>query len=367
MKNNLEYFLKTIDQINESINILLEQGVIERPSGSNVKKEKFIVIEDGKAIPNDGKNYIHLKDAKAYKGDVKVGDEIEIEVIDFEAMDEQTLIETIREYSEDGKISAQDLQQIAIAAGSSRFRRTAIGMIKIGGKIEKAAKTVMLLKRYKKVIPHSDCYCARLFDENKDETVTPPKPDKSVYMSTVAGYLDVVQKQFEDTWDECEKNYPELYSDESKRTDLLSTCESLEGWYEDANSVLDKIISDLQQYFKITGIDVKNKKLASSEEQSIAKTIGLNERVVIHFEDPFKNKSGTLVYAAGSDKRFEIGTYKETGKTVKLIDGANKWYFEFQTPAKKTVQSGSAWPDDGTGNPDGTLSVSWKGYIVKYE
>lgn len=366
MKNNLEYFLKTIDQINESINRLLEQGVIERPSGSNVRKEKFIVIEDGKDIPNDGKNYIHLKDAKAYKGDVKVGEEIEIEVIDFEAMDEQTLIETIRKYSEEGKISESDLQKIAIAAGSSKFRRTALGMIRIGSKLEKVAKTVILLKRYKKVIPHSDCYCAKLFNDNKDETRVPHEPSKTVYMSKVSGYIAAVQKEFEETWDECENNYPELIRKEDERNVVLANCDTLESWYDDAKSVLTTIINDLGKYFKITGIDVKNKKLASGEEQSVAKTIGLNERITIHFEDPFKNKSGTVVYGT-RDVRFEIGTYKEVGKTVKLIDGRNTWYFEFETPATKQIQSGSAWPDDGSGNPDSSLSVSWKGFIVKYD
>ena len=368
MKKNLGYYLNTISQLNESIyNLLNEDGIIEKPAGSNIKKELFLVIEDGKTLPNDGKNYIHLTDAKPYKNDVKVGDEIELDTIDYEEMEESDLIKTIQQQLIDGKISEKDLQQIAIAAGSSKFRRTAIGVVKVGGKLQNVVKTVMLLKRYEKKIPHSDCFCAKLFDDNTDDTVTPPKPNKEDYLSNVSGYLDVVQDEFESTWDECENEYPELIDEADKRSQLLSTCNTIEDWYSDAKEVLDSIISDLGEFFKVTGINVKKKNLSSNaNEDSVAKTIGMNEQITLHFEDDFKNKAGTTIYRSGRDVTFNIGTYKETGSTVKLLEGVYKWYFEFQTAATRKIQKGSVWPDNGHDSPDSSTSVSWKGYIVKY-
>jgi hypothetical protein len=369
MKNNLKHFLNTISQINESIyNLLSEDGIIELPSGSNAKKEIFIVIEDGKTFPNDGKNYINLKDAKVYKSDVKVGDEIELETIDYEEMEEENLIKTLEEQLLDGKLNQKDLEQIAIVAGSSKFRRTAVGIIRVGNKLQTAAKTVMLLKRYEKKIPHSDCYCARLFEDNLDETVTPPVPSKDIYLSSVSGYMDVVQDQFEETWDECEKEYPEIKKDNDKRNELLSTCTTIEDWYTDAKAVLDNIISDLQKYFKITNIDIKKKKLqGDAEDDSIAKQIGMHATITLHFEEDFKDKAGTTIYRSGRDETFDVGTYKETGSTVKLEKGGRKWYFQFQTAQTRKIQAGSVWPDNGHNAPDSSLSTSWKGYIVKYD
>jgi len=328
----------------------------------------FLVIDDGKTLPTDGKNYIHLKDAKTYKNDVKVGDEIELDTIDYEEMEESDLIKTIQQQLIDGKISEKDLQQIAIAAGSSKFRRTAIGVVKVGGKLQNVAKTVMLLKRYEKKIPHSDCFCAKLFDDNIDDISVPNKPSKTTYLSSVIGYLDVVQDEFEATWDECENEFPELIDEEDKRNDLLSTCNTVEDWYTNAKEVLDSIISDLGKFFKVTGVNVKKKSFGSdSNDDSVAKTIGMNEKITLHFEDDFKNKLGTTIHRSGSDVTFNIGTYKETGSTVKLLEGGSKWYFEFQTAAVRKIQKGSVWPDNGHDSPDSSASVSWKGYIVKYK
>ena len=369
MKKNLGNYLNTISQLNESIYKLLnEDGIIEKPLGSNVKKELFLVIEDGKTLPTDGKNYIHLTDAKAYKNDVKVGDEIELDTIDYEEMEESDLIKTIQQQLIDGKISEKDLQQIAIAAGSSKFRRTAIGVVKVGGKLQNVAKTVMLLKRYEKKIPHSDCFCAKLFNDNVDDVgPAPHKPSKTTYLGSLIGYLDVVRDEFEATWDECENEYPDLIDEADKRTDLLSTCNTIEDWYTNAKEVLDSIISDLGKFFKVTGINVKKKSFGGDpDEDSVAKTIGMNEKITLHFEDDFKNKAGTTIYRSGSDVPFNIGTYKETGSTVKLTEGGKKWYFEFQTPQIRKIQKGSVFPDNGHDSPDSTLSVSWKGYIVQY-
>jgi hypothetical protein len=364
----LKKFLDDINSINESINrLIMEDGIISAPPDDvRTVKEIYVVIADGQE-PKDKE--INLKDAKVYKSDVKVGDEIEVPVINFEDMTESEVEQKLRELSEDGKISWKDVEQIALGATSSKVRRTAIGVVKLGPKVAGAAGRLVLLGKLKKKIPHSQCYCVKLFDENKDDTVTPPKPSRDIYEASLSEYIDTVRDEFLMGWDECEENYKKFIDDADERNKALDACPAIEGYFENAQDVLDSIFSSMSKFFDITGINVKKKTL-SKGEKSNAKTIGSYEKVQLHFTKTipaFGGGGGSMCTNcdSGDDEIFTIGTYKEEGDVVRLSLGANTYYFEFDTAIPKKEQKGSVWKDDGTGKP-ASNPVSWQGWIIKY-
>jgi hypothetical protein len=363
----LNKFLENINYINESIDRLIyEQGIIgPPPDGVRTVKQKFIVIEDGKT-PKDTE--ITLKDAKVYKNDAKVGDEIEVPVIDFEDMTDTEVEEKLRELTNDGKISWKDVEQIAVGATSTKLRRTAVGVIKLGPKVIAGAGRLMLLGKLKKKIPHSQCFCVKLFDDNKDETLTPPKPSRGIYESSLVDYIDTVRNEFLEGWDECEEKYKKFIDDETERTKAIDACPAVEDFFSNAKTVLDSILSSMSKYFDVSGIDVEKKSLAKGEK-SVAKTIGSHEKIQLHFTKtiPSFGGGGTMCTNcdSGDDEVFDIGTYKEEGKVVRLVLGSDTYYFQFDTAVPKKEQTGSVWKDDGTGKP-GTNTVSWQGWIIKF-
>ena len=364
----LNKFLENINYINESIDRLInEEGIIgPPPDGVRTIKQKFIVIEDGKP-PKDTE--INLKDAKVYKTDVKVGEEIEIPVIDFEDMTETEVEEKLRELAEDNKISWKDIEQIAVGAASTKLRRTAVGVIKLGPKVIAGAGRLMLLGKLKKKIPHSQCFCVKLFDDNKDETISPPKPSRDIYESSLVDYIDTVRNEFLSGWDECEGKYKKLIDDETERNKALDACPAIEDYFENAKDVLDSILSSMSKFFDVSVVDVEKKSMAKGEK-SIAKTIGSHEKIQLHFTKTipaFGGGSGAMCTNCdnGDDEIFDVGTYKEEGKVVRLVLGSNTYYFEFDTAVPKKEQNGSVWKDDGTGKPSSN-PVSWQGWIIKF-
>ncbi|MHA2009809.1 MAG: hypothetical protein ACXADW_11530 [Candidatus Hodarchaeales archaeon] len=364
--NKLTKFLEDVDIINKSIDLLLEDGIIiKTPNGTNTVKEKYTVIEDGSTAPNDGSNYIELEDSKKYNIDAEVGDIIDVPVINFEDMSEEDIGDSLKEMLDNGDVTWDDIKKIAGASTSGKIRRTAVGAIKVGPKLIVGAGKIMLLRGLKKKIPHSSCFCAKLFEDNIDAGTS--KPSRGTYESELITYIDTVKNQFLSSWDECEKNYDEYIKDETKRQKTLDTCVSLEDWYTDAKAVLNSIISGLQKYYNIKGIDVKKVDLKGGSEKSIAKTIGGYDKVELHFEKDVSNWSSPpgILFANSSTKSFTIGTYIETGETVRLELGRDVYYFQFQKTGKGKMQTGSVWKDDGSGKPMGN-PVSWKGYITKF-
>ena len=212
-------FLENVVYINNSIKVLLnEDGIISPPPDLNTVNEKFTVIEDGKE-PKD--NEINLKNAKKFKTDAVVGEEIDVPVITFEGMGDNEIEEKFREMISDGDINWKDIEQMAIAGSSGKVRRTAVGAIKVTPKVLAASGRLMLLGKLKKDIPHSQCYCVKLFDDNLDSTLTPPKPSRDVYKDSLSDYLDSVVDEFLEGWDECEKKYDNLIDDKSEREKAL--------------------------------------------------------------------------------------------------------------------------------------------------
>jgi hypothetical protein len=362
--NKLEIFLENINYINNSIKTLLgEDNIIApNPSGSNTVNQKFIVIGDGQT-PKE--NEVNLKDAKKYSTDVEIGDEIDIPVISFENMDDTEIEAELKEMIENGDINWVDIKQMTLSGSSGKVRRTAAGAIKIGPKVLMAAGRLALLGKLKKDIPHSQCYCVKLFDSNKDDTVAPPIPSRSVYESSLTNYIDTVSKEFLDGWDECEKIYKKLLTDETKREKALGACPAIEDFWLTAKETLDKILSSLSKYYNIQGIDIEKKTLAGGSK-SVAKSIGENEKIMLHFSKEIKNSTGTVLYNNNSDHTFEIGTYKETGNVVMLTDVSTniKYFLEFGKITKSQEQTGSIYENDG-GKPKSN-PTSWKGWIVKY-
>lgn len=369
----IEEFLENIEFINKSIKKLLnEEGIITLPNGSNAVKEKYIVIADGQT-PNDKE--INLKDAKKYKTDVEVGEEIEIEVIDMNDMDDSQIEEWMREKMENGELSWEDIEQLALGASSGKVRRTAGRVFKVGPKVIKAAGRLLLLKGLKKEIRHSQCYCVKLFDANIDSSdadIDKHKPSRDVYESRLGQYIDTVRDEFLKGWDQCQEDFdkfvdrPNAKDAKVERNKALDACPAIDDWVSNAKDVLNKILGDLGKFYNIKGIEVKKKTLAGGE-QSIAKQIGKHRKIQLHFDDPVPLHAGGGNYSwSPGDETFTIGTYTDTGNVVKLIRGSKIFYFEFQKAELSQRQTGSVWEDDGSGNKPKSNPVTWKGYIVKF-
>lgn len=366
MSINLKRFLNTVNSLNESIENLIGEGVvITPPSGVRKTKQIFTVIADGSTPPNDGKEYIELKEAKDHKIDAVVGDEIEIQVLTFEDMDDNAVQEKLTELFNKGDISFTDLKQMVLTGFSGKVRRTAMGLLKVGPKVIMAAGRLAALQGIKKTVPHSSCFCAKLFDDNVNTATK--EAERSIYLDELNSYIDVVRDQFLESWDDCESRFGELMKNEDKRSDTIAACVTIEDWYTDAESVLQQVMNKLGKYYNITGIDVKKTKLKGGDV-SVAKSIAASgSRIRLHFEDdlPKHNGSGNY-YVRGADQWFVIQTYKEAGNTVWLKDGSISLFFEFQTNKKNKTQTGSVWKEAG-GSPDSSTVVKWKGDIVAYD
>ena len=368
----LKIFLENVEFINDSIKTLLgetDQIIAPTFAGANVVDQKFTVIGDGKP-PSDGE--INLKNAKQYDINIKEGDEIDIPVISFENLSESEVEEKLKDMLEDGDLGWEDVQQMALASSSGKVRRTAAGAIKVGPKVLMATTRLALLGKLKKDIPHSQCYCLKLFDTYKDagdphaRPPVKPKPNRETYESDLSDYINTVKDEFLEGWDECDKLYGKTLKDNKKRVEALHACPAVESFFKNAKEVLDSILSKMGKYYNIKGMDVKKNKL-SGGNKGIAKTIGENDKIQLHFTNDVKDPDSVLstLFAAGSDKTFDVGTYKEDGNVVKLIDGHNKYYFEFQKTVFNQEQAGGFQKDDGHGKPK-TSTVTWKGWIIKY-
>ena len=171
-------------------------------------------------------------------------------------------------------------------------------MFKLGPKVAKAAGRVALMKGLKKKIKHSDCYCAKLFEANIDESDSNPDkhfPSRDVYKSTLGDYIDTVREEFLNSWDECEENYgdfvnkPNKKKAKEKRKQVLSVCPTIDDFVTNANEVLQSILSKLQKFYNIKGIDVKKKTLGSSGRKSVTEKIGSHKQIDIHFDEDLKD------------------------------------------------------------------------------
>ena len=373
-------FLDIISLINESIDNLLKEEVIVTPitdGKTKTKKQKFMVVEDGQLPPNtDTEFFIELKNAKEYKNDVKVGDEIEIEVVDLESMTDDGVLE----FLSSNEITTKELEQIVLARGTTI--RVAGKILRYGprqlNRIKQVANAAIQMKkysdRYGKKLEHSRCYCNTIFDDNVDEDTG--KADKGVYKSTISDQPEHIQEELLATWEFCENKYGKFIIDKDDRAESSQTCVELEGWYEDAESLIDDLISDLQQYYTIKGYKkgYENKKTYGADK-------GVGEKIVTHDAMLSKFSSNveytpsgvgtySILFNDNDVVKFEIlKTYGNRSDTV-LVERqgtSNKYVMGFDSAKEKSPQSSNAF---WVVNTDGSISnirTVWSGKILEFE
>jgi len=241
-----------------------------------------------------------------------------------------------------------------------------VGVPKTAGKILTPYKT--LKKIFRTQLPHSICWCARLFDEHQDNT---GKPDKSSFENSIGGYSDAVRKEFKKKWKDCEKFKRDI-GDKKDRVEVLNDCGPLEEWAEQAQSVIDTLLQELGQYFTIRG---RKSNKGTGVKNSIAQQISNNKKISIYFSLPDSTQYLTLEKPNGSNidvfkgglQTFKIkGVHKggSEGKTVVLSKGGEKMVFSFTTSKKGVAQSGEVWYIDG--NVKANHPSTWRGQIDKF-
>ena len=365
--------------MSESIDNLLGEGIVVTPGSDGeltTKKQKFKVVEDGQLPPNtDNEFYIELKDAKEYKSDAEVGDEIEIDVVDLESMTDDGLLE----FLSSEELSAEDLEKIVLSRGTTI--RVAGKVLKYGprqiSRIKRVASAALQMKkyaeRYGKKIEHSRCYCLAIFDENVDEDSG--KADRDIYKSSIADQPEQIQEDLLSTWDYCENKYGKYIIEKDDRTETSLSCSQLEDWYEDAESLIDDMISDLQQFYKIKGYNKEYEKDKNySSNKSVGEKIITHEAMLIKFTDdvtwsPGGGGATTTLYNDNDIIKFEIiKTYGDRGDTVLVQrEGTtNRYIMGFDSEKPKSPQGNNAF---WVVNPDGTISnikTIWSGKILEY-
>jgi hypothetical protein len=369
--------LDIISYLNESIDNLLEQDIIVTPySGDKIKTiiQKFTVVENGQLPPNtDNEYFIELKDAIMYKSGVKVGDEIEIEVADLDSMKEEGILEFLKS----DEIDAKTLEKIVL--GQRTTIRVGGKILKYGprsiGKLQKVAAGLVQAKKYVdkygKKSEHSLCYCLRLFDEHTDDTTG--DADKSIYLTDVEDQPDFIQEELINTWDYCENEYGSKINKKDDRQESKKSCDFLESWYEEGESILDDMISDLQKSFKVVGYNKKSEKETkyNKEKKSPAEKIILHDYVEIEFSSDVvhtpRGGTPTVLFSSGDIILFEIKkTYGSANDTVLVEHGNKKYILGFETATVKKSQSDNTfWVLDNSGAVS-NIKTTWDGKIKSF-
>lgn len=358
MRIILEDINKSIEKINDTINQLLienDGGIIVVPKGSSMKK-KFTVVEDGDLPENkDKQNYITLTDARDYKPDAEVGDEIEIEVLDFET----TPLDEITDFFSSDDVSLDELKQITI--GGPKTYRIGKKTLRVGPKayktVKKAASSVLMVKRYfnryGKKIGHSKCYCVKLVKDYVD--MGTGKIDRNAYESDVSDYIQPVTEEFLAKWDYCVDRYGKYIEDKDPRQETIEECITLDDMWEESKSITQELASMLQKFFKVKGIDIKKDKKDNQvgSGNSASEKIALKDEISIKFtsnseweDDSSSPPTTRTIFSSGDDVEFDIvGTFKTKNDTVMLerkSDG-KRYVLSFESAGVGKPQSGKLW------------------------
>ena len=383
MLDKNEKIISIVENINKTIDFLLEQGgTVISPFKGEVptKKQKFIVIADGE-VNNTTENeyYIELSVAKEYDSNVEVGDEIEIEVLDMDATDEEGLLSIL---SSD-EVSAEELEQLVLG------RRTTI---RVGGRVlkygprtlgrikrvaGKAIDTKRFISRYGKKAEHSICYCYSFTKDGLDEN---GDMDKTVFISSMVDQPEFIQESLLSTWNYCDKKYKKDIRKKDDRQETEKSCMFLDDWYKKSENLMDDMINTLKQAYDIKGynkkLDDETKKVGGNK--SVGEKITSQDYIEIKFtSDTTIGMDGRTVNAAPpaspffSDndlKKFKIQkTFNERNNTVLLKKGGKFFIMGFETTqiGKPQTDQYFAVYDESTEeilNPKGT----WSGKIMSY-
>ena len=374
MSLNLNKFLNTISSLNESINILVEDGIIVTPSSVEKIEITYIIHKNETDFPNDDGNYITEKEAQTYDINKKAGDTIIIEEVDMSKMSDAEMFAWFKE----NDISTEQAGEMALVGTSSKGYR-------MGGKVYRFGKSagvaIVTLKALRKTkdLPHSVCWCAKLFEKHQDADGKRDKPQYENYLNA-EGYIDSIVDNFMKNWDKCESQHGKKIRNKVNRDNMLSNCVSVEDWYGDAEEVLNSIISKLQTYYNVTGVNVKKKELKGGVDQSVGDFIGKFKKIWINFTRDCEchmnipqcnNGTGfTLGTAAGNEKMFRIIEHK-IGKDTVTLQGpggasSKKWVFSFSKKGLNVEQSGSLYVWDNSGSHT-SVGTGWQGKITKLE
>lgn len=369
--------LDLIYLLNESIDNLLEQDVIITPYTEDVlvtKKQKFTVVENGQLPPNtDDKFYIELKDAIFYKSNVKVGDEIEIEVVDLDKMTDEGILS----YFSSDEIDKKTLAKIILAQGTTlrvagkvlKYGPKSIKRLKmLGNKVIEAKKYT---DKYGKKSEHSLCYCLKLFDENADETTG--DADKTIYIDTIFDQPEFIQEELENTWEFCKDKYSQYIIKKDDRQETEKSCEFLEDWYEEGEDILDDLITQLKSSFEVRGYDKDTEREKEyKSEKGVGEKIVAHDYVEIKFEEdvvhtPTGGGAVTTLFSSGNIIVFEIKkTYGSRNDTVLVEHSGKKYIMGFDTAVTKKPQSDEVfWVVDASGNVS-NIKTTWTGRIMSF-
>lgn len=379
--DKITHHIDIINEINNKINYLLNENT--EPTYEDVKIIKYIVIENDADVPqsspNDPVYYMYLDEAKQFEPNAKVGDEIEVESIEWNDEIAEDVKESIAKNGEgDSPFSLKQLKGLSALGASPANRRTAgkVGRYAVFGVPRTVGKLLTPYKQLKKLLnkelPHSICWCANLFEEFAEPTLgdIPHKPN---YMVDIAGLTKQVQKGFEKKWDQCDKDFMNKLKTKKRRHKALINCKDMESWTEKAEDVLSKIISALGSYYVVKGHEKKSEK---GQKSSVAEKISQFNHITIYFTNPasgvhinIENLSGTVTKPwQGGSVDFKVsGIHKEgdEGKTVILKKGGKNYIFSFATAKKGKSQSGQIWYTSG--GVKHTKATAWVGQIEKLE
>jgi hypothetical protein len=383
MLDKNEKILSIVNNINETIDFLLEQGgsVISPVSGDvPTKKQKFIVIADGE-VNNTTENeyYIELSVAKEYDSNVEVGDEIEIEVLDMDATDEDGLLSIL---SSD-EVSMEELEQLVLG------RRTTI---RVGGRVLKygprtlgrikrvAGKAIdakRFISRYGKKAEHSVCYCFSFTKDGLDEN---GDMDKTVFISSIVDQPEFIQENLLNTWNYCDKKFKKDLRKKDDRQETEKSCMFLDDWYKKSENLLDDMINTLKQAYDVKGynkkLDDETKKVGGNK--SVGEKITSQDYIEIKFStDTSIGISGGGVgnvppaspfFSSNDLKKFKIQkTFNERNNTVLLKKGGKFFIMGFETTqiGKSQTDQYFAVYDEST---DEIISPKgkWSGKIMSY-
>ena len=377
MKLNVENINKTISLLNETIINLLEDGIVTTPidgTGIPVIKQKFTVYEDDDVPVNtETEFFIGITDAKEYKSDVQVGDEIEIEVMDFDSSEDSD----ITEFLSQDTLTTDDLEQIVLGGGKT---------VRVGGRVlrygpkswRKVKRIVKSIKDYKKYIDrygkkieHSLCYCLHFTKEYVDPA--DGKISRDVYESDL-NYIKPIQDEMLNSWDFCEKEFGDSIIEKDDRQDTQKDCLLLDTFWEQQHNLMNDLLNKLGKFFEVRGVNIKKTiKNDVKGDTTVAERIVSKDEMSIKFDSDviWKDPAAgdVTIYNSGENILFEIeGTYSDNSNSVRLTDkNTNKKYI--LTFTKSTVtqrQSNNAfWLVKSDGSIDGS-KTTWSGKINYY-
>ncbi len=383
MLDKNEKIISIVENINKTIDFLLEQGgTVISPFKGDVptKKQKFIVIADGE-VNNTTENeyYIELSVAKEYDSKVEVGDEIEIEVLDMDATDEEGLLSIL---SSD-EVSMEELEQLVLG------RRTTI---RVGGRVlkygprtlkrisratGKAIDARRYISRYGKKAEHSICYCFSFTKDGLDEN---GDMDKTVFISSIVDQPEFIQDSLLNTWNYCDRKYRKDLRKKDDRQETEKSCMFLDDWYKKSENLMDDMINTLKQAYDIKGY---NKKL-DDETKKVGGNKSVGEKITSQDYIEIKFTTDTTIgidrgvvtavppaspfFSDNDLRKFKIQkTFNEKNNTVLLKKGGKFFIMGFETTqiGKRQTSLYFALYDESSDeivNPKGL----WSGIIMSY-